>query len=72
MVATQDLEAGDFLVRFKAEASHARGSRSISARPVFGNCCYTWDSSHLYAVFLFLFRWFACVCDDLSCFASHV
>ena len=78
VVATQELKAGEFLLRFKAEATHIHGSRSISARPVFGNCCYTWDSSHLYVVFLFL-----CfvgspvcvcvyVCDDLCCFRSPV
>ena len=55
--ATQELKALDVLLRFKAEASqdNIHGSRSISARPVFGNCCYTWDSSQLYAVLLVFF-----------------
>ena len=34
VVATQELKVGDFLLRFKAEAPHINGSRSISARPV--------------------------------------
>ena len=40
VVATQDLKASDVLLRFKAEASQddIHGSRSISARPVFGSC----------------------------------
>ena len=52
MVATQELKAGDVLLRFKTEASEdeIHGSRSISTRPVFGNCCYTGDSFHLYVV----------------------
>ena len=39
VVATQELKAEDFLLRFKAEASQddIHGSRSISAWPVFGN-----------------------------------
>ena len=50
VAATQELRAGDFLLRFKAEASQddIHGS---SARPVFRNCCYIWDSS----------RWLTCV-----------
>ena len=61
MVATQELKALDLLLRFKDEASQddIDGSRSISARPVFGNFCYKWDSSHLY---LALFFSFFCVC----------
>ena len=58
VAATQELKAGDFLLRFKAEASQydIHGIESISARPVFANCCYTWDSSHLYVVvFFFVF-----------------
>ena len=57
VVATQELKAGDVLLRFKTEASQddIHGSRSISARPVFGNCCHTGDSSHLYAMFFFFF-----------------
>ena len=65
VVATQELKAGDFLLQFKAEASQddIHGIKSISARPVFGNCCYTWDASHLYVVlFFFLYCWFTCVC----------
>ena len=58
VLATQELEVGDVLLRFKAEASqnYAHGIRSIGARPVFGNCRYTWDSSHLCPVLFF--RWF--------------
>ena len=55
VVATQELQAEDYLLRFKAEDPNIKGSRSISARMVFGNCCYIWDYSHLYIVFLFLF-----------------
>ena len=65
VVATQELKALDVLLRFKAEASQddIHGSRSISARPVFGNCCYIWDSSNLYLVFFFFFpRWFMGAC----------
>ena len=40
VVATQELKALDFLLRIKAESSQddIHGSRSISARLVFGNC----------------------------------
>ena len=64
VVATQELKAEHFLLRFKAEATHIHGSRSISARPVFGNGCYTWDSFHLCVVFLLSFPVGspACVC----------
>ena len=75
VVATQELKGLDVLLRFKAEASQddIHGSRSISARPVFGNCCYTWDSSHLYVVFFLFFSLVhVCVCDDLCFFPSHV
>ena len=39
VVATRELKAGEFLLRFKTEASqdNIHGSRPISARPVFGN-----------------------------------
>ena len=62
VATTQELKALDVLLRFKSEASQddIHGSRSISARPVFGNCCYIWDSSHLYVV-IFFFS-FSCVC----------
>ena len=48
VVATQELNAEHVLLRFKAGASQdeKHGSRSIIARAVFGNCCYTWDSFH--------------------------
>ena len=44
VAATQELKAGDFLLRFKAEASQddINGIRSIRARPVLAHCCYTW------------------------------
>ena len=64
VVATQELKAEDLLRQFKAEASQDDihdGSRSISARLVFGNCCYTWDSSQLYVVLFFFLSWFTCV-----------
>ena len=54
VVATQEIKAEDFLLRFKDEAPHISGSRCISARPV---------------VFLFLFFVGSpvcvcvCVCD---------
>ena len=86
VVATQDLQTEDVLLRFKAEAAtHIQGSRSISARLMFGNCCFTWDFSNLCVMFFYSFFWcFSCVCvcvcvcasasacDDLVCFASHV
>ena len=53
VVATQELKAEDVLLRFKAETSQDNkhdGSRYTSAWLAFGNCCYIWDSSHLYAV----------------------
>ena len=61
VVTKKELKARDVLLRFKAEASQddMHGSRSISARPVFGNFCYKWDSSLLY---LALFFSFFCVC----------
>ena len=67
VVATEELKALDVLLRFKAGASQddMHGSRSISALPVFGNCCYIWDSSHLYAMFFFFFLFslvHMCVC----------
>ena len=57
VMATQELKAGDFLLRFKAEVSQddIHNSRSISARLVFRNCCYTWDSFHLYVVLVLFF-----------------
>ena len=72
VVATQELKADDFLLRFKAEDPNIKGSRSISARMVFGNCCYIWDYSHLYFVFLFLYFVGSPVCDDSCCFPSDV
>ena len=58
VVATQELRAGDVLLRFKAKASRddRHGIRwSISVRQMFGNCCYTGDSSHFYVVIFFFF-----------------
>ena len=66
VVATKELKGGDFLLRFKAEAPQddIHGSRSISARPVFGNCYYTrWDSSNLYGVLFFFFFSLVHVCE---------
>ena len=41
--ATQELKPGDFMLRFKPGASQddKPGSRSMSARLVFGNYCHT-------------------------------
>ena len=57
VTTTQELKAGDVLLRFKAEASQddIHGIGSISDRPVFGNCCYTGDSAHFYAMVFFFF-----------------
>ena len=72
VVATQELKAFDFLLQFKAAPyqDDIHGIRFISARPVFGNCCYTWDSSHL-CVGAFFFVGTR-LCDDLFCFSCDV
>ena len=76
VVATQELKAEDFLLRFEAEASQddIHGIGSISARPVFGNCCYGWDSSHLYVVlsaFFSLVHVFCFPSDDVLTFCTR-
>ena len=84
VVATEELKVGDELLRFEVEIPQddTHGSRSISARPVFGKCCYVWDASNLYPM-LFFFFFFSpslvhvcvcvCVCVmDLCCFPSDV
>ena len=58
VTATQELEAGDELRRFKVEVSQddIHGIiRSIGTRTVLGNACYIWNSSYLHAVIFFFF-----------------
>ena len=64
VVATRELKAGEFLLRFKTEASqdNTHGSRPINARPVFGNYGILLTCMSFFSPLLFFSLVHVCVC----------
>ena len=58
VVATRELGLGTMLQRFRAKAAQDEARRGNNSNrytqwPLFGNCCYAWDSSVCRVLFFF-------------------